>query len=143
MVSEDLQRRDPDGHAEEPGPVQTEDLRLTQVQGFFCFDCRTFVCLEAMLRILISNPYPYSSFIYICKLLSREQVRIRFNELHSAHFMENVLNVCVCLCRVMQQALNYINTAISHAHSWKLIKPHMLQIIQVRPLSNELANYNE
>jgi len=32
--------------------------------------------------------------------------------------------------RVMQQALNYINTAISHAHSWKLIKPHMLQIIQ-------------
>ena len=32
--------------------------------------------------------------------------------------------------RVMQQALNYVNTAISHAHSWKLIKPHMLQIIQ-------------
>ena len=32
--------------------------------------------------------------------------------------------------RVMQQALNYINTAISHSHSWKLIKPHMLQIIQ-------------
>ena len=34
--------------------------------------------------------------------------------------------------RVMQQALNYINTAVSlsHAHSWKLIKPHMLQIIQ-------------
>merc|ERR1719431_1176319 len=32
--------------------------------------------------------------------------------------------------RVMQQALNYINTAISHGHSWKLIKPHMLQIIQ-------------
>jgi hypothetical protein len=31
----------------------------------------------------------------------------------------------------MQQALNYVNTAISHAHSWKLIKPHMLQIIQV------------
>ena len=30
----------------------------------------------------------------------------------------------------MQQALNYINTAVSHAHSWKLIKPHMLQIIQ-------------
>ena len=80
MVSEDLQWRDPDGHAEEPGPVQTEDLRLTQVQGFFCFDCWTCVCLEAMLRILISNPYPYSSFIYICKLLSREQVRIRFNE---------------------------------------------------------------
>ena len=33
--------------------------------------------------------------------------------------------------RVMQQALNYINTSVSHAHSWKLIKPHMLQIIQV------------
>jgi len=32
--------------------------------------------------------------------------------------------------RVIQQALNYINTAVSHAHSWKLIKPHMLQIIQ-------------
>ncbi|XP_023343856.1 importin-7 isoform X3 [Eurytemora carolleeae] len=32
--------------------------------------------------------------------------------------------------RVMQQALNYINTAVSHSHSWKLIKPHMLQIIQ-------------
>jgi len=32
--------------------------------------------------------------------------------------------------RVMQQALNYINTSVSHAHSWKLIKPHMLQIIQ-------------
>ena len=32
--------------------------------------------------------------------------------------------------RVMQQALNYINTAVSHAHSWKLIKPYMLQIIQ-------------
>ena len=30
----------------------------------------------------------------------------------------------------MQQALNYINTAVSHAHSWKLIKPHMLQILQ-------------
>merc|ERR1719460_25496 len=32
--------------------------------------------------------------------------------------------------RVMQQALNYINTAVSHGHSWKLIKPHMLQILQ-------------
>ena len=32
--------------------------------------------------------------------------------------------------RAMQQALNYINTAVSHVHSWKLIKPHMLQIIQ-------------
>ena len=35
------------------------------------------------------------------------------------------------MCRVMQQALNYINTSVSHAHSWKLIKVHMLQIIQV------------
>ena len=32
--------------------------------------------------------------------------------------------------RVMQQALNYINTVVSHTHSWKLIKSHMLQIIQ-------------
>ena len=32
--------------------------------------------------------------------------------------------------RVMQQSLNYINTAVSHAHSWELIEPHMLLIIQ-------------
>ena len=36
----------------------------------------------------------------------------------------------------MQQALNYINTAVSHSHSWKLIKPHMLQIIQVNCLTD-------
>ncbi|CAH1785309.1 unnamed protein product [Owenia fusiformis] len=32
--------------------------------------------------------------------------------------------------RVLQQALNYINQAISHAFSWKYIKPHMQTIIQ-------------
>lgn len=32
--------------------------------------------------------------------------------------------------RVMQQALNYINQGISHAHSWKSIKVHMQTLIQ-------------
>lgn len=32
--------------------------------------------------------------------------------------------------RVLQLTLNYVNEAVSHAFSWKLLKPHMLQIIQ-------------
>lgn len=32
--------------------------------------------------------------------------------------------------RVLTDILNYIKTAVSHAHSWKLIKPHMIAIIQ-------------
>ena len=28
--------------------------------------------------------------------------------------------------RVMQLALNYVNTGVSHALTWKLIKPHIL-----------------
>ncbi|XP_041366189.1 importin-7-like [Gigantopelta aegis] len=32
--------------------------------------------------------------------------------------------------RVLQQALNYINQGISHAFSWKFIKPHMQDLIQ-------------
>merc|ERR1719394_920109 len=32
--------------------------------------------------------------------------------------------------RVMQQALNYVNTGVSHALTWKLIKPHILEIIE-------------
>lgn len=31
--------------------------------------------------------------------------------------------------RVLQQTLNYVNQAISHAHTWKLLKPHMPAII--------------
>ncbi|XP_064634569.1 importin-7-like [Lineus longissimus] len=32
--------------------------------------------------------------------------------------------------RVMQQALNYLNTGVSHGWSWKFIKPHIQPIIQ-------------
>lgn len=32
--------------------------------------------------------------------------------------------------RVIQQTLNYINLAVSHAYSWKFLKPHMYLIIQ-------------
>lgn len=32
--------------------------------------------------------------------------------------------------RVIQQTLNYIDQCIKHAHSWKLLKPHMFAIIQ-------------
>jgi len=43
--------------------------------------------------------------------------------------------------RVMQQALNYVNTAISHAFSWKLIKNHMVQII--KDIVFPLMSYSE
>ncbi|KAJ8666896.1 hypothetical protein QAD02_008558 [Eretmocerus hayati] len=32
--------------------------------------------------------------------------------------------------RVLQQALNYIDQGVSHAHSWKFLKPHMFEIIR-------------
>ena len=32
--------------------------------------------------------------------------------------------------RVMQQALNYVNTGVSHSLTWKLIKVHILEIIK-------------
>ncbi|XP_023937974.2 importin-7 [Bicyclus anynana] len=32
--------------------------------------------------------------------------------------------------RVLQQTISYIDQCISHAHSWKLLKPHMFAIIQ-------------
>ncbi len=32
--------------------------------------------------------------------------------------------------RVLQQALNYVNTGVSHAFAWKFIKPHIQPIIQ-------------
>ena len=32
--------------------------------------------------------------------------------------------------RVMQLSLNYINTAVSHALTWKILKPHILEIIK-------------
>lgn len=32
--------------------------------------------------------------------------------------------------RVLQQTLNYVNQAVSHGHTWKLLKPHMGAIIQ-------------
>lgn len=31
--------------------------------------------------------------------------------------------------RVLQQTLNYVNQAVSHAHTWRLLKPHMPAII--------------
>lgn len=32
--------------------------------------------------------------------------------------------------RVMQQSLNYVNTGVSHALTWKVIKPHILEIVK-------------
>ncbi|KAL6429387.1 hypothetical protein ACFW04_008221 [Cataglyphis niger] len=32
--------------------------------------------------------------------------------------------------RVMQQSINYINQGVSHAFSWKFLKPHMFEIIR-------------
>ncbi|XP_072930858.1 importin-7 [Epargyreus clarus] len=32
--------------------------------------------------------------------------------------------------RVLQQTLSYIDQCVSHAHSWKLLKPHMFAVIQ-------------
>lgn len=32
--------------------------------------------------------------------------------------------------RVLQQTLNYLNQAVSHAYTWRILKPHMPAIIQ-------------
>ncbi|XP_049819869.1 importin-7 isoform X2 [Aethina tumida] len=32
--------------------------------------------------------------------------------------------------RVLQQTLNYLNQAVSHAHTWRILKPHMPHIVQ-------------
>lgn len=32
--------------------------------------------------------------------------------------------------RVLQQTLNYINQAVGHAFSWKMLKPHSVAVIQ-------------
>ncbi|XP_012286737.1 importin-7 [Orussus abietinus] len=32
--------------------------------------------------------------------------------------------------RVLQQSINYINQGVSHAYSWKFLKPHMFEIIR-------------
>ena len=32
--------------------------------------------------------------------------------------------------RVMQQALNYVNTGVSHSITWKIIKPHLAQVMK-------------
>ena len=32
--------------------------------------------------------------------------------------------------RVMQLGLNYVNTAVSHALTWKILKPHIIEIIR-------------
>lgn len=32
--------------------------------------------------------------------------------------------------RVLQQTLNYLNQAVGHAYTWRLLKPHMVTIIQ-------------
>lgn len=32
--------------------------------------------------------------------------------------------------RVLQQTLNYLNQAVLHSHTWKILKPHMPAIIQ-------------
>jgi hypothetical protein len=43
--------------------------------------------------------------------------------------------------RVMQLALNYVNTGVSHALTWKLIKPHILEI--VKDIIFPLMSYTE
>ncbi|XP_075230091.1 importin-7 msk [Lycorma delicatula] len=47
--------------------------------------------------------------------------------------------------RVIQQTLNYINQAVSHAHSWKFLKPHMFAVIQevLFPLMSYSASDDE
>ncbi|BFZ04143.1 hypothetical protein BsWGS_07182 [Bradybaena similaris] len=63
-----------------------------------------------------------------------------FSEWYLKTFSAGVLNVLLKLLegyrqkmyvapRVLQQALNYINQGISHAFSWKFIKPHMQVMI--------------
>lgn len=32
--------------------------------------------------------------------------------------------------RVLQKSLNYLNQAVSHAHTWRILKPHMSAIVQ-------------
>lgn len=32
--------------------------------------------------------------------------------------------------RVLHLAINFLNTAVSHSHTWKVIKPHMLEVVK-------------
>nr|CAI5832904.1 unnamed protein product [Callosobruchus analis] len=47
--------------------------------------------------------------------------------------------------RVLQQTLNYLNQAVLHAHTWKILKPHMPAIIQdvLFPLMSYSADDHE
>lgn len=64
-----------------------------------------------------------------------------FAEWYLKTFSEGILGVLLILLdgyrgghwqppRVVQQTLNYVNQAVSHALTWKLLKPHMPAIIQ-------------
>ena len=33
--------------------------------------------------------------------------------------------------RVVQQCLNFVNTAVSHSHTWRLVKPHVQQVRRI------------
>ena len=43
--------------------------------------------------------------------------------------------------RVLQLCLNYVNTAVSHALSWKLLKPHVPTL--VRDVIFRLMSYSQ
>uniref|UniRef100_S4PBC1 Importin-7 n=4 Tax=Pararge aegeria TaxID=116150 RepID=S4PBC1_9NEOP len=66
---------------------------------------------------------------------------VQFSEWYLTTFTGGILEVLLQILdqyrqkvyispRVLQQTLSYIDQCVSHAHSWKLLKPHMFAIIQ-------------
>ena len=39
--------------------------------------------------------------------------------------------------RVLQQTLNYVNQAVGHAFTWKMLKPHAVAVVQVKTVLTE------
>ncbi|CAH2035753.1 unnamed protein product, partial [Iphiclides podalirius] len=73
--------------------------------------------------------------------LSAREEYIHFAEWYLTTFTGGILEVLLKILdqyrnkvyispRVLQQSISYIDQCVSHAHSWKLLKPHMITIIQ-------------
>lgn len=60
------------------------------------------------------------NIVYYCILLS--QVMMRTLDQHRRKVYVSP--------RVLQQTLNYVNQAVGHAFSWKMLKPHSAAVIQ-------------
>ncbi|XP_052745719.1 importin-7-like [Bicyclus anynana] len=81
---------------------------------------------------------------------------IEFSEWYLTTFTGGILDVLLQILdqyrrkvyvspRVLQQSISYIDQCVSHAHSWKLLKPHMFGVIQdvIFPLMSHSASDSE